>query len=254
MRKLIIAVAALALVGGLALGLFALVGAITRPAETYAEQQARLAREQQSADFWQWVIRVVLVLICVVVLGTVALIWSNYSHRRKMELLRFHEDRMRLKPDQNGNYDARFDRYGEVIKVRPGNKAFAEPPVFVNGAMPTQLQAPGRNGSSGQRGMTVRRNQEPIAYYVNEVTPPELEAPMPARTVNLPSDLPVSEPDLPNLQAEISRKFTDVLPEIETAIREGRGKTDTLKALGLGGRYYKEAGTLWDEVEARLKK
>lgn len=161
---------------------------------------------------------------------------------------------MRLKLDVNGNYDVRFDRYGEVIKVRPGNKPIAEPPVFVNGAMLTQLQAPGRGSAGSNRAMTIRRNQEAVAYYVNEVTPLELEAPTPARAVNSPADLPTSGVDLPNLQAEISRKFTDLLPQIETAIQEGRDKTDTLKALGLGGRYYKDAGALWGEVEVRMKK
>lgn len=254
MRKLIIFGAVLALAGGLALGLFTLVGAITRPPESYAEQQARLAREQQSADFWQWVVRVIVALVAIAVLTAIALVWSSFSHKRKMELLRFHEDKMRLKPDANGNYDVRFDRQGETIKMRPGNTPYPAEYHFVSGAMPQPLQPPGRGSAGANRGLTIRQNQQPVAYYVKEVEPPELEAPAPGRSVNLQADLPVSTPDLPNLQPEIYSKFTDVLPQMETYVREGRGKTEALKDLGLGGRYYKEAGVLWDDLAAKVAK
>lgn len=255
MRKLILWLvgAAIALVGLLVAGSW-LVSALSRSSESYAEQQARIAREQQSADFWQWVVKAILLLIGI---ALITFIWqwaANQSHRRKLEEMKTREDLFRLYPDQNGNKPSRFDRQGNTINPRPGNTPYPADYHFVNGAMPTQLQAPGRGGAGSNRGMTIRRNQEAVAYYVNEVTPLELEAPAPARSVNLPDDLQSSTPDLPNLQAEISRKFTDVLPQIETAIREGRGKTETLKELGLAGRYYKDTSPLWDEVEARLKK
>lgn len=254
MKKLFIIGAVLTVVVGAVAGMFALVAAITRPAESYAEQQARLAREAQSAEFWQWVVKIIVVLVAISILTAITLIWSSFSHKRKMELLRFQEDRMRLKPDQNGNYDVRFDRQGETIRIRPGNKPFAEPPVFVNGAMPNQLPA-GRSGGNAGKGMTVRRNQEPIAYYsVRDIQPEQLEAPAADRGVNLPTDLQASEVDLPNLQPEIYGKFTDLLPEMERYIREGRGKTETLKALGLVGRYYKEAGPVYDDLAAKFAK
>lgn len=80
MRKLILGLlgVTIPLLGLLAAGSW-LVGTLTRPTESYAEQQARLAREQQSADFWQWVVRVIVALIAIVVLVAVGLVWSNYS-------------------------------------------------------------------------------------------------------------------------------------------------------------------------------
>ncbi len=109
--------------------------------------------------------------------------------------------------------------------------------------------------------MLTRANGRPTAYYsVADVTPePEqLEGPSQDRAVNLQSEQLAGKADLQpsygDLQPEISRKFTDILPQLEAAIRQGRGKTEALKTLGLGGRYYGEASKVWDELVNQIAK
>ena len=250
MRKLIIFGAVLAALGGLALGLFALASAITRPPESYAEQQARLAREQQAADFWQWVIKAILLLIGI---ALITIVWqwaANQSHRRKLEEMKAKEDLFRLYPDQNGNKPTRFDRHGQTINPRPGNTPYPLAPAnFVVGNSPVVKVPEPRNrpemplviNTGGQRAQ---------GYTVKEVQPDQLSAPDMNRVLNLEPKIEADEPLNPGSEPESEPDYGRLLTE---AKKRGESKSTAIPRITNvprnGKAEWKAWVEFWDSIE-----
>jgi hypothetical protein len=170
--------------------------------------------------------------------------------------MRFEEDRMRLKPDLNGNYDVRFDRLGNTIVIDPGNTSYPEPPVFVNGLPPQLLPVP---KGQAKRDLAIYGNSQPTAYYrqqqssslraieMKQETTTEYQPYTPKEGYEAGG---ISEPEGEISQiveaGEISE--SEISQEIVRRIQEGESKTATLKALGINGKSYNDVAQFYDRL------
>ncbi len=211
-----------------------------------AAQVAALAREGTDASFRsafiQWAAIIFLCLIVVAILAALVYLFGVKAHQQRMELARISKDYDIIYLDGNGNSPLIRQPDGEVQQFEPGNTGYA--PQFVHGLQPAPLAARTRPG----RDLTVRANQQPVAaYYSHFVEPDRLGSPENNREITGNSG---------NFEVENSGnldEFQDLLPIMRDMIGLGRGKTDTLKSLGLGGRKYARAAKLYDELKGQIK-
>lgn len=207
--------------------------------------KARLAREQQSSDFWQWVVKSVLLLIGVAVLIVIWQWAANQSHRRKLEEMKAKEDLFRLYPDSNGNKPTRFDRHGNTINPRPGNTPYPLPPAnFIVGNSPVVKVPEPRNrpemplviNTSGQRAQ---------GYTVKEVQPEQLAAPDLNRVLHL---APENEADAPGATGSAPAPEPDYWQLLADAKKRGESKSSAIPRITGVARNGKEPWNGWVEV------
>lgn len=250
MKKILLILAALALVcGGLFMAFQALISGMGQHYETQEEIAARLQREADSARFWQTVVFVIVAVITLVILLVVWQVIAHYSHKRRMEQLRFAEDRYRLTPDSNGNYPARFDKYGQLVTVEPGNTPYAPVTQWINANIPIQKipnERPAQRDmpllindrANYVRNYTSRRNAREIefeGYSVRELQPEQITPPDPNR--NIPasqvfeatnSGFEAEEPK----QTDQTEQTNDLLvAQLRDAKAKGEGKQRALKRI-----------------------
>ncbi|MBA3829922.1 MAG: hypothetical protein H0X33_13360 [Taibaiella sp.] len=208
-----------------------------------AAQVAALAREGQDASFrssfFQWTAVIFLCLIVGIIIAALVYLFGVKAHQQRMELARISKDYDIIYPDGGGSYPVTRLPDGSFQWFEPGN--ITTTPQFVHGLQPAPLTTRTRPG----RDLTVRANQQPIAaYYSHFVEADRLESPEILREIAGTFEAGNSE---------ISDDFQDLLPLMRDMIERGRGKTDTLKALGLGGRKYARAAKLYDELKGQVK-
>jgi hypothetical protein len=235
---------------GLLAGVLWLVSSLSRSNESYAEQQARIAREQQSADFWQWVVKVIVLLIG---LALLTFIWqwaANQSHKRKLEELKTREDLFRLYPDQNGNKPTRFDRHGNTINPRPGNTPYPLPPAnFVVGNSPV-VKLPDAKQRPDMPLVVNTNGQKATGYSVKELEPNKLPEPNLNRVLNHEPKIEASEPIEPGSEPEPEPDYGQLLTD---AKKRGESKSSAIPRItGVprnGKEEWKAWAEFWDKIE-----
>jgi hypothetical protein len=257
MRKLILWLigAAIALLGLVMAGSW-LIGVLTRPTESYAEQQARIAREAANSELWRTMLTGAgLVLACLILLAGFG-VYFHFEHKRKMERARFERDYNVLGYDQLGNGPVIFDRENmQLITVESGNAPYPPQYTFVNGAMPMQVKEPKRSNAEipmviNTGGMKVA---QPENYAVKVVQPEQLPAADPARRVQAERSDERLNGDFEAERPERSESVQDFGAFLRDAKRKGRGKQEAIEAITRtkkgGGKAYKVYSDFWDSIE-----
>lgn len=256
MKKLILwLIGAAVALAGLLMAFSWLSGAMGRPSESYAEQQARIAREAANSEFWHTMLTGAGLVLAFILVMAVFAIHSHLDHKRKMERARFERDYNVLAFDQLGNGPVIYDRENnQLITTQPGNTAYAPQYTFVHGAMPQPVKEPKRQNYEvplviNAGGMKIAQPES--GYTVKEVQPQQLPTADPARNLQqFATDFQAVAPQKDDCS---NQQIVDFGPELVSAKERGGDKVKSITSItgckAGSNKAYQTYSKFWDSIE-----
>lgn len=197
-----------------------------------AAQLAEIARQQDSAVFWDTSLKVVfwaIVLIGLVGVGSViALVWHGAKHRYNMEERKAQRDNVIFEPDGNGNYPVvRIGMNGFQV-FEPGNPGYINPNPIA--ALPAPRNRPPTNT------LQLNGRSQPFAVEGDAEE-------------DLPPLLPLAKPGAKNRGEQTERTNIEQTVEQKLAHYKSRGapKTQTIETITLAKRGDNKNWRKWSE-------